>query len=299
MQNYFSKAYIKQHFHLENHHRNAVFHPLIISVMLSVVLFVLYSFFKDLNLWATWKVAGGNSAHFCESLEAGIIKQRANTWSNLAYLFVGFVLFSIGLKDHLYKKRKSVNNFLAQHPGFTLLLSAAVILLFLGSFLYHASMSQLFQIVDRVGIYAIVFTLIAYNTCKLFPKIKFNKEIRSSHVLGILLTIALTIFCLIEAWKWNINIIFPLLLLLLVVLNFVSIKKQQSIYYLKYMLFAFVSLFVAGSFWIMDRTDVICTPSSIWQGHALWHILTAFSVLLLYFYYRSEEMMPFLLSKYE
>ena len=45
---------------------------------------------------------------------------------------------------------------------------------------------------------------------------------------------------------------------------------------------------VAATLWILDRSNVLCNPTSIFQGHALWHILTAVAVLTTYLSYRTE-----------
>jgi hypothetical protein len=36
----------------------------------------------------------------------------------------------------------------------------------------------------------------------------------------------------------------------------------------------------------MDVAKINCDPMSIWQGHALWHFLTATSSLCMYLYFR-------------
>ena len=53
--------------------------------------------------------------------------------------------------------------------------------------------------------------------------------------------------------------------------------------------YAAASCAAAATIWILDRSDVLCMPTSIFQGHALWHLLCALAIFLLYFYYRSEE----------
>ncbi len=49
-------------------------------------------------------------------------------------------------------------------------------------------------------------------------------------------------------------------------------------------------LTISFVFWILDRQNILCAPESIFQGHALWHLLNAASILLLYFCYRTEVM---------
>jgi len=47
---------------------------------------------------------------------------------------------------------------------------------------------------------------------------------------------------------------------------------------------------LAGAYmiWILDNTRTVCFEYSLIQGHAVWHILGAVSVLFLHRYYMSE-----------
>jgi hypothetical protein len=52
---------------------------------------------------------------------------------------------------------------------------------------------------------------------------------------------------------------------------------------------SFITLLIAFSIWVLDITNKLCSPTSVFQGHALWHILNTASIALAYLYYRSEE----------
>ena len=58
-------------------------------------------------------------------------------------------------------------------------------------------------------------------------------------------------------------------------------------YFTKYLWASFVILVLSAIIWILDRTNSVCSPESIFQGHALWHIMNAASILFIYMYYRS------------
>lgn len=49
-----------------------------------------------------------------------------------------------------------------------------------------------------------------------------------------------------------------------------------------------LSYILANIVWRLDKSVEYCNPSSIFQYHALWHILTAFSVLFFYHYFSTE-----------
>ena len=63
---------------------------------------------------------------------------------------------------------------------------------------------------------------------------------------------------------------------------------RNSVSMVSLMKASLVSILIAASIWILDITDKLCSPTSIFQGHALWHILGALSIFLGYLYYRSE-----------
>ncbi|MEZ5007359.1 MAG: ceramidase domain-containing protein [Chitinophagales bacterium] len=285
---------LKNHFHLSNHRKNAILHPIWLTLGVTLLLVIGYELFKYVDIWQTWMIAKGNTFHFCEMNKEGmIIKQSSNTWSNLGYLLVGFILLSIGIKDHLNQKRSEVSNLMAKHPGFTILLSVAVIWLFIGSFFYHASLTRSFQKMDVTGIFAIWLAIFFYNIFKIIPTIKIKGQLRSTNNFLIGAAIVSNILFFTEIWKWNINIVLPIMMVMLIILKLYSLKNSgvQRIYK-KYIFWSAATMFAATSLWLLDRTNVMCSPTSVFQGHALWHILTALAILFIYFYYRTEEFSP-------
>jgi hypothetical protein len=286
----YNRQQVKQHFFLYNHKKGALLHPFMLFVGAGMLLILTIELFKNIDLWSNMASAAGNTLHFCEHNRAdSVIKQFANTWSNLAYLLVGFLLFSIGFKDHIYAERHQLNNFIARHPGFTFLLGGAMLYLFAGSFLYHASLTRTFQIMDVGGIYAVVIALLCYNIFRAFPSIKMNEKKYRTHYAILGLGILLNILVLVEVYKWNINTVFPVIIIVLLVLNILNLRlKNAAKNYSSYISLAAISMAVAATLWILDRTNILCSPTSLLQGHAFWHILTALAVLMTYLSYRTE-----------
>jgi len=46
---------------------------------------------------------------------------------------------------------------------------------------------------------------------------------------------------------------------------------------------------VAFTIWNLDQHGTLCSPESLLQGHAAWHLLGATSLWLTFLYYRSER----------
>jgi hypothetical protein len=89
-------------------------------------------------------------------------------------------------------------------------------------------------------------------------------------------------------WLIDINVLFPALIALTFVTSLCYLLfVSKTHYYTQYLWAAFIVLLLAAIIWILDRTNIACNPTSALQGHALWHVFTAISMLLIYLYYRT------------
>ncbi|MCC6515819.1 MAG: ceramidase domain-containing protein [Chitinophagales bacterium] len=280
----------KEDFNLFNHKKRVFTQPFFGTIIIAAGLFILYKLNQYVDPWASWRQALGNATHFCEMNRFDqLIVQPSNTWSNLGYIIVGLIFLSIAKNDHKYEHRKQVNNVLAKFPGFTYLIGFSVLYLGLGSFLYHATLTYFFQKLDQTGMYFILVSFIAYVLFKLFPQIKFRGKIYVSNTFFMICAIVVQLLFFFFLWKLPINILFPALTISFFTVNFLLIAKMRnSVSMVSLMKASLVSILIAASVWILDITDKLCSPTSIFQGHALWHILGALSVFLGYLYYRSE-----------
>ncbi|MBK9328207.1 MAG: hypothetical protein IPM95_02605 [Sphingobacteriales bacterium] len=64
---------------------------------------------------------------------------------------------------------------------------------------------------------------------------------------------------------------------------------KGNVSYTKLIVASLITFLIATTVWLLDITDKLCSPTSIFQGHSLWHLLTAVSIFLAYLFYRSEE----------
>lgn len=283
---------LKETFYMYNHRGSTFLVPVIITVLVSVALILLYDVFRYHDFWSPLAPAVGNATHFCELNRFGeLVVQPSNTWSNLAYLLVGVTCISIGIRDHKYEGRSKIGNLLAQRPGFSILLGSSAVILFIGSFFYHASLTWFFQKLDQNGIYFVIISMFAYNLYKIKPTFFVNGIEKSTHPYFIGGAVVMMILFFTLIWKINIMYLFPSLIISFFALNIVNNKlfKASRKPYNKILSAGAISLLLASFVWIMDWTDVWCIPTSMFQGHALWHILTALAILIIYFYYRGEQ----------
>lgn len=285
---------IKEQFNLYNHRPRVFTWPILGTILFSILMFIVYKINQYLTVWDKYKQAGGNATKFCEINRFDeLIVQPSNTWSNIGFIIAALIILSIAKNDHKYYERTKVNNLLARYPGFSYLTGFSLLYLGLGSFLYHASLTHFFQKIDQTGMYFILVSAIAYNVFKLFPKIRFKKQLFSSHKFIIASSIIVMLAFFFYLWKLPINVFFPLLVLSFFVTNFIVQRKiNHSVPVKAFIKTSILTLSISYTLWILDRTSLLCSPTSPFQGHALWHILNSISVLFLYFYFRSETYLP-------
>lgn len=285
---------IKTTFNLYNHRPRVFTWPIFGTLIFSILLFVVYKLNQYITVWDKYKQAGGNATLFCEVNRFDqLIVQPSNTWSNIGFIISALIILSIAKNDRKYYKRSKVNNLLARYPGFSYLSGFSLLYLGLGSFLYHASLTHTFQKLDQTGMYFVLISATAYNMYKLFPKIRFKKQLYSSHKFIIIKAIVLMLAFFFYLWKLPINIIFPLMVLTFFLTNFiVQTKLNHSVPIKAFIQTSFITLLLSYTLWILDKTSLLCSPTSPFQGHALWHILNSISILLVYLYYRSEIYLP-------
>ncbi|MCS6818927.1 MAG: ceramidase domain-containing protein [Chitinophagales bacterium] len=259
--------------------------PICLSAIALIALLIIYNIWGSLNFWAAMAQAGGNALHFCELNRINeLIRQPSNTWSNIPFITVGLFVIFASVKDWQYKDRKQSPNFMVRHPIFSFFLGLSTLYTGLGSLFYHASLTSFFQKHDQMGMYALIFSITAICAYRLLP------EFKSIHLKSIYLTGALALLILIYI-KWNninINLMFPLCVGMVVILHLIYEFKRKKMFCEKTWIYgAFAALVIGFIIWMLDRSHVICKPDSWLQGHAVWHILTAFSTLLTYLYFRT------------
>ncbi len=183
------------------------------------------------------------------------IQQPLNAWSNLAYLFVGILALRRPLRVS------------------ALLFSASCAVLAVGSFLFHATVTTEFQWLDMVGTYAVLVAVVARGAIAAFGVTE-----RIAIAAAIVADLCFAVF------KWQINafVALPALIVAASVPMVIVVKAGRvgaSV--------ALLPLLLMGAAFLFRQIDVAhigCWPDSrVFQGHAMWHLLTAASLGATYF----------------
>ena len=261
---------------------------------------------------------GFNSA-FCELMQDGLIREPANTWSNLAYVIVGFgVLWHIG---YLGGPR---NNPMDGRSQYNILYCYSAVILGIGSFAMHATKTDWGGWLDNTGMVLFVSFPVVYNFTRI---LKWNDKTFLWSYLGLNILISAFIWfvghgsyifaILTVCWmcteagirypqkSWivfGVPALFDLVLrggdlawtqLIWIAMafwfaQFKQIEIKRS--YVPAFWLGFGSYISAFIIWNLSLEDgLLCDPASLMQGHALWHILTACSIGFFYIYLRSEQ----------
>lgn len=241
-------------------------------------------FVLDSSVWTGMKVSqSAVTVEYCEfNHPERLFHQPINTYSNLIYFFYGLLVFQLALKDLKLVGVKGVNS-VRSSPYLSILLAANFIYLSFGSAFFHSSLTWIGQRIDMNATYGLTLSLICIGFVQVLVKKQLTKQIQVGLVVGMLLLIA---GFLPLALQISSSILLPSLFLILLVFGSINYLQYPAQRIPLLGLLSFVLLAVAIQIRSMDVAKINCDPMSIWQGHALWHFLTATSSLCMYLYFR-------------
>ncbi len=228
------------------------------------------------STWAGWRAATcmPNSC-FCEATREGaLVRQPANTYSNLSFVLVGLLIlgFSQARSDDLSRPPRA----------HSIVYGLAVTAIGAGSFFYHASLTFTGQWFDLMGMYLLAAFIVLYNLSRLRPL--------GGAVFAVVYVVLNTLLGLILALNPSIRIrLFSGLILIGLALEVIILLSRRPQIKTRYFIASLVTFIIAYLIWTLDENGTLCAPASLLQGHAAWHVLTALAAGLLFMYYRSED----------
>lgn len=253
------------------------------SVLFAILAFASLALnFSDYS-WAGWLPASCMPDDcFCEAQRDGFIRQPINTYSNLAFVLVGLWILAVARADWSKGAR---HNLMLSHRAYPIVFGLAAVAIGVGSFFYHASLTFIGQWFDVMGMYLFVSFAMVYSFARLRPFQPFY-FIVGYLVLNTMLGYLLVVNPAIRRQVFAAMVWTALALEILVWL--VESPKIEK----RWLAASVASLAFGYAIWMLDESGAWCAPMSWWQGHALWHLLTALAAGLLFVYYRSEETIP-------
>ena len=246
-----------------------------IAASLGTLLMTMVSLLVDNWDWlrqATYMPDGA----FSEAVRSGYLRQPWNTFSSILMIAFGVYVLAIPL---LRKKASSLN--ISENSITRFILAFSMIVIGAGSTFLHMSLSFIGQIADVGGMYLLGAFIVWYALLR-------HKKIKTRLFLLVYVAscVGLVIFLIFVP---NLRLyLFAILIAIGLIIEFAKNKKVKKCN--PDLLFASASTLLIGfCFWIIDNTQLFFEPMSPFQGHALWHILSAISMLVLFFYYEPER----------
>ena len=244
--------------------------PLLAAILISALTITIFLSLNP-NTWESWNPATClKTGCFCEASNTqSPIRQAANTYSSLAFVFSGIFIIVSARKGNRFS------------VGYSILMALASIIVGVGSAFYHASLTFIGQFFDVFG----MFLLAAFMLVYAFERIW---KLRINTTLGLFLTINIFLSWLQIAIPDTRRYAFALVLIIALVFEYYFRTKDKPQINVRLLQIGISLLAGAYIIWILDNTRTICFERSLLQGHAIWHILGAISEWFLYRYYASE-----------
>jgi len=206
---------------------------------------------------------------YCEENLCAWIRQPANTWTNLAAIVVGIVIFF-----HYVMTGKRGSSWLVGLCG---------VCVGITSFLYHASFSFFFQVFDLASMFLLSAFLLAANLTRL------TGRTRLFYPLFFIIFIATTgVLLLVRGQSGAILFVSELAVSIGMEIGLHQKGKKAPAY--RWYFFALGAFGAALAVWILDFSRIWCVSSHhLINGHALWHVISAAALFFIYLFYRAGE----------
>lgn len=244
--------------------------PVLIAVLISLVTVMVLSSLPA-NTWTDWGPATClTTGCFCESADShNPIRQIANAVSSLAFVFSGMLVMV---------RRAGVSRL----PfGYSVIIGISSLIIGVGSAFYHASLTFIGQFFDVFGMFLLAAFLLVYALERMW-------NLRLATTLSLYLIFNLILSWLQIAIPETRRYAFAIVLIAALILEYYYRVKSKPQIEVRWLRLGMSLLTVAYIIWILDNTRLVCFETSLIQGHAIWHILGAVSVLFLHRYYVSE-----------
>jgi hypothetical protein len=215
--------------------------------------------------WSDWTPP---NIKWCEENLCAWITAPSNTWSNLAYIVLGLLMW--------HQARRMGSRTLG-------IFGPASVFVGITSLAYHASYTFFLQFFDFVGMFVFFFAIIVLNGRRLgsIGERQFVPAFLGG-VIGCSALVPLLFYT-------GIPIQLIVMVLIAVILSQEWRLSRRDAGPVRYRLYlGAIGLLAGGAICsALDVTRVWCDPTNHWlQGHAAWHVLTAGSLYLLFLFYR-------------
>jgi Ceramidase len=239
---------------------------------MAAILMLLFALGPD---WAVYAPANCTATRcFCEFPRIGaLIVQPANSWSSYGYAFAGFLMIVLS------QGRGWGSGF---HRHAASWFGVTAIFVGLGSVLLHATLTLWGQFFDVMGMYLT-------SGFMLVSAVARWRNMSARQAVFLYLAVVgglLAVLYLVPEVRRS---LFAVVLIAAIALEMIFARPLRHQVRVSYYLLGIIIKAVAFSIWNLDQHGLVCAPESLFQGHAVWHLLGATSLWCTFLYYRSER----------
>lgn len=210
--------------------------------------------------WDGWEPA---SIAFCERRICAWVVEPSNAWSNVAYVLVGAWI--------LWRRRERLDTAITA-------IAVAAILLGVGSFSFHATGVRIFEVVDVSGMYLISGLGLTFALQRLLSW--------SDGVAVLFFAASALASSLVMVGLGNDGIVVFAVQVLATFAIEIGLRGRTPSGVGVWLVRAIVILGIALVIWLLDKHGPLCDPDNhLVTGHAVWHVLTALSLLCFYWFH--------------
>ena len=252
------------------------------------------------RIWDGWRESGNlRRPNYAEKVYFDhVLRTRANTWSNFAYVAVGFYGLAFGWRD-LRRPHAAPAGYLVQTPALSFLFGAACCALGAGSGFFHASLTRVGQQLDVASMYGPLLTFLAIGVGRWLPAINLGGARRATWPAFAALALITTVVLYIYKWSMSANHVLTTLILSVTILTLLDRFHPMRRMSPRWGVLSVLALVAAVTCRQLDIAGRFSGPDAWFQGHAVWHVLTALSIGCTYLYYRSDMVPPLAAARSE
>ena len=225
--------------------------------------------------WSQFVPATCLATHcFSETPRTGdLVLQPANSWSSFGFVLIGIYIALAARTDRMTSAFGGI-------AGIWFGLTAIII--GVGSFLLHATLTLWGQFFDVLGMYLTSAFLIAYAV----RRWRGWSDERATLAYFVLCAVLIGFLIAIpETRRW----LFAVVLIGAIILELGFARQKRLSVQPRWFVYGILLQATAFAIWILDLTGILCNGGSLFQGHAVWHLLNAAALFCNYLYYRSER----------
>ncbi|MCR4278033.1 MAG: ceramidase [Candidatus Berkelbacteria bacterium] len=204
----------------------------------------------------------------CEAARISGLGQPVNSWSSLAFFGLA--------TTYLISWTTRTQRFIQNSRLYSYLFILVVALIGIGSFLAHGTLTVWGGAVDFESMYLLVTLAMLLGLNWFYP-------IPQKLLLFIWLVVNVPLTYIAIQPARITDYTFMLLVFLVIIIELIALNRLKQLGN-SYFWLSILSLAVGYGIWQLDVRKIWCSPYGLWQGHAVWHLLTALAACFLYIY---------------